>query len=77
MRVASGVIVAAEKVEILSCGSGGEESWVKSLLGSADTLLERAEREEEFRFQMVDLGGSIAHFRFTTRMLMVRVQVAA
>ena len=52
-------------------------SWVESLLGSAVAALEREEREEEFRFQMVDLGGSTAHFRFATRMAMVRVQVAA
>ena len=74
MRVASGVIVAAEKVEILPCGAGGEESRVDSLLGDAVAALER---EEKFHFQMVDLGGSTAHFRFATRMAMVRVQVAA
>ena len=32
-------------------------SRVESLLGSAVEALEREEREEEFRFQMVDLGG--------------------
>ena len=52
-------------------------SWVESLLGSAVAALKRDEREEEFRFQMVDLGESTAHFRFTTRMSMVRVQVVA
>ena len=50
-------------------------SRVESLLGSAVAALEREEREEEFRFQMVDLGESTAHFRFATRMSMVRVQV--
>ena len=52
-------------------------SQVESLLGSAVAALEREDREEEFRFQMVDLGGSAAHFRFATRMSMVRVQVVA
>ena len=52
-------------------------SWMDSLLGSAVTALEREEREEEFRFQMVDLGESTAHFRFAERMSMVCVQVAA
>ena len=53
-------------------------SWVESLLGSAVAALEREEREEEFRLQMVDLGGwCTAHFRFATRMSMVRVQVVA
>ena len=77
VRVASGVIVAAEKVEILPCGAGGEESWLESLLEDAVVALEREEREEKFHFQMVDLGGSTAHFRFATRMAMVCVQVAA
>ena len=77
MRVASGMIVAAEKVEILPCGAAGEESWVESLLGDAVAALEREESEEKFHFQMVDLGGSTAHFRFATRMAMVSVQVAA
>ena len=58
-------------------GDSGEESRVESLLGDAVAALEREEREEKFRFQMVDLGGSTAHFRFATRMAMVRVQVAA
>ena len=58
MRVASVVIVA---------------SRVESLLGNAVAALEREEREEEFRFHMVDLGGSTAHFRFATSMAMVRV----
>ena len=62
MRVVSVVIVA---------------SRVESLLGNAVADLEREEREEEFRFQMVDLGESTAHFRFATRMSMVRVQVGA
>ena len=53
------------------------ESRVESLLGSAAAALEREEREEEFRFQMLDLGESTAHFRFATRMSMVRVPVAA
>ena len=52
-------------------------SLVESLLRSAVAALDREEREEEFRFQMVDLGGSTAHFSFATRMLMVHVQVAA
>ena len=52
-------------------------SWVESLLGSAVAALEREEREEEFSFQMVDLGESTAHFRFATRMSVVRVQVEA
>ena len=76
MRVASGVIVAAEKVEILPCGAVGEESRVESVIGDAVVALGREEREEKFHFQMVDLGGSTAHFRFATRMAMVRVQVA-
>ena len=77
MRVASGVVVAAEKLEILPCGAGREESWVESLIEDAVAALEREEREEKFHFQMVDLGGRTAHFRFATRMVMVRVQVAA
>ena len=77
MCVASGVILAAEKVEILTCGAGGEESRVESLLGDAVAALEREEREEKFRFQMVDLGGGTAHFCFAARMVIVRVQVAA
>ena len=52
-------------------------SRVESLLGSVVAPLEREDREEEFLFQMVDLGESTAHFRFATRMSMVRVQVAA
>ena len=52
-------------------------SRVESLLGRAVAALEREEREEEFRFQMVDLREITAHFRFATRMSMVRVQVAA
>ena len=32
-------------------------SWVESLLGRSVTALDREEREEDFRFQMVDLGG--------------------
>ena len=71
------VIVAAEKVEILPCGAEGEESRLESLLGDAVAAPEREEREGESRFQMVNLGGSTAHFRFATRMVMVRVQVAA
>ena len=50
---------------------------VEYLLGVAVAALEREEREEEFRFQMVDLGESTAHFSFATRMSMVRVQVVA
>ena len=65
MRGASGLIVAAEKVEILPCGAGGEESRVESVLGDMVAALER---EDNFHFQMVDLGGSTAHFRFATRM---------
>ena len=52
-------------------------SWVESLLGSAVAALEREERDEEFRFQMVNLGESTAHFRFATRMSMVLVPVVA
>ena len=52
-------------------------SWVESFLGSAVAALEREEREEEFRFQMMDLEESTAHFRFAERMLMGCVQVAA
>ena len=52
-------------------------SRVESLLGIAVAALEREEGEEEFRFQMVDLGESTAHFRFATSMSMVRMQVAA
>ena len=77
MRVASGVIGTEVKVEILPCGSGGEESWVESVLGDAFAALEREEREEKFQIQMANFGGSTAHFCFTTRMAMVRVQVAA
>ena len=50
------------------------------MLGDAVAALEREkreEREEKFHFKMVDLGGSTAHFRFATRMAMVRLQVAA
>ena len=50
MRVASGVIVAAEKVKILPCGAGGEDFWVESVLGDAVAALEREEREEKFHF---------------------------
>ena len=49
-------------------------SRVESLLGSAVAALER---EGDFRFQMVGLGESTAHFRFATRMSMVLVSVAA
>ena len=77
MRAASGMIVAEDKVEILTCGAGGEDSWVKSVLGDVVAALEGEEREEKFHFQMVDLGGSTAHFHFATRMVMVRVQVTA
>ena len=77
MCVASGAIVAAEKVEILPCSAGGENYRVESLLGDADAALEREEREEKFHFQMVDFWGSTAHFCFATRVAMVCVQVAA
>ena len=77
MHVASGVIVAAEKENILPCGAGGEESRVESMLGDAVASLVREYREEKFHFHMVNLGGSTAHFRFATRMAMFRVQVAA
>ena len=50
---------------------------MESVLGDAVASLDREEREEKFHFQVVDLGGSTAHFRFATRMAMVRVQVAA
>ena len=50
-------------------------SLLESLLGSAVAALKREEREEEFRFQMVDLGEITAHFRFATRMSMVRVAI--
>ena len=49
-------------------------SRVDSLLGSAVAALEK---EGEFRFQMMDFGEITAHFRFATRMSMVRMQVAA
>ena len=39
-------------------------SRVESFLGSAVAALEREEREEEFRFQMVDLGGEYRPFSF-------------
>ena len=52
-------------------------SRVDSLLGSAVSALEREEREEGFRFQMVNLGESTARFFFATRMSMVLVPVAA
>ena len=42
-------------------------SRVESFLGIAVAGLEREEREEEFSFQMVDLGESTAHFRFATK----------
>ena len=61
MRAASGVIVAAEKVEILPCGARGDESRVKSVLGGVVVELER---EEKFHFQMVDLGGKYRPFSF-------------
>ena len=79
MRAASGLIVATGKVEILPCGAGGEEYWVKFVLGDAVAAWEREreERESNLDFQIVNLVGSIAHFRFVTRMAMVRVQVAA
>ena len=77
MRVASGVIVASEKLDILPCGAWGEESWAESVLGDAVAELEREEREEKFHFQIVDLGGSNTHFRFATRMAIVCVQVTA
>ena len=64
-------------MEIIPCGAGGEESRVESVLGDAVTALDKEEREEKFHFQMVDLRGSTAHFRFATRMVMVCVQVAA
>ena len=35
VRIVPGVIVAEEKVDIMSCGDGGEESWVDSVLGDA------------------------------------------
>ena len=50
---------------------------VESLLGSSVAELEREDREEEFRFQVVNLGESTAHFCFAMRMLMVLVSVAA
>ena len=50
-------------------------SWVESLLGSAVEALEREEMEEDFRFQMVDLGESTAYFRFATSISMVLVPV--
>ena len=52
-------------------------SRVESLFGNAHAALDREEREVEFWFQMVDLGGGTAHFCFATRMVMVRVQVGA
>ena len=78
MRTASGVILAAETVDSLPCGAGGEESLVKSVLGDAVAALEREEgKGSVLHFQVVDLGGSTAHFRFTMMMAMVRAQVAA
>ena len=77
MRAAAGVIVATEKVEITPCGAKGEDSWVESVLGDAIAEWEREGKRINIDFQMVDLGGSTAHFRFTTRMVMVRVRVAA
>ena len=77
MRAASGVIVAAGKVDILHCGAGGEESRLKSVLGDAVAAWEREERESNIGFHIVNLGGRTAHFRFETRMVMVRVRVAA
>ena len=41
-------------------------SRVESLLGIAVAALEMEEREEGFRFQMVNLGDSTAHFCFAT-----------
>ena len=55
----------------------GGDCWVKSVLGGVVCTWEREERESNLDFQMVNLGGSTAHFRFATRMVMVRVQVAA
>ena len=52
-------------------------SRVESLLGSAVAALKRGEREEGFRFQMVNLGESTAHFYFATRMSIVLVSVVA
>ena len=56
---------------------GGEESRVKSMLGDAVAAWEREERERNLDFQMENLGVSIDHFKFATRMVMVRVRVAA
>ena len=77
MRAAYGAIVAAGKLEILPCGAGGEESRVKSVLGDAVAAWEREETAHLWDFQMVNLGGSTAHFRFLKMMVMVRSQVAA
>ena len=77
MRAASGVIVAAGKVEILPCGAGREESRVESVPGDAVAAWEREETDHRWDFQMVNLGGSTAHFRFAKMMVMVRSQVAA
>ena len=52
-------------------------SWVESLLESAVAALEREEREKGFRFQMVNLGESTAHFCFAMGISMVLVSVAA
>ena len=77
MRAAAGVIVAAEKVEILPCGAEEENSWVYYVLGDAVAGWKREGKGSDINFQIVDLEGSTAHFRFATRMVMVRVRVAA
>ena len=41
MYAAAGVIVVAEKVEILSCGAEGGDFWVESVLGDAVAAWER------------------------------------
>ena len=77
VRATAGVIVAAEKVDIISCGSKGEESRVESVLGGVIVVWEREEKGRDLDLQMVYLGGSTAHFRFATRVLIVFVRVAA
>ena len=50
---------------------------MKSVLGDAVAAWDREDIERNLDFQMVNLEGSIAHFRFATRMVMVHVRVAA
>ena len=47
------------------------------VIGDVVTAWEREGKERDIDFQMVDLGGSNAHFRFSRRTVMVCVRVAA